>query len=231
MYSCKHAKKILILLTAGAMFMAYSCSSASPVPSSTATRIDFSVTPEFSESEFHEGTGSTSLSFPLSYLPAMFSLTTMGGTNSVIKTASNRDYESIVILNTKSMRENHVGISSIVVEKGSISVSIEASEDWRLMILPLSESNFLAVPGKVKGTSDYLFILEGSEPNYLRLTYEQEHQAITIRIFNGQDIDTLVATMMPYDEWSPIPNDTNAIQVVGSGSWVLEIVQSADTID
>jgi hypothetical protein len=229
--SISHTRKTRSAFSLVLIIAVVSCSPSSPPPSSTSTPTNFSGPPIFDKSESYHGTGSTDLAFPVSYLPAMFSLATMGGTSSVIKTAANRDFESIVVFNTQSVRENDVGISSVQIEGDTTTVSIEAIDEWWLTAFPLSEANFLAVPGKVKGNGEYLFILEGAQPQYLHLTKEQENQAITLMTFDGHDRESLFSTTRAYDNWIPIPKKAIMLQIVGDGSWEIEVVQSADIID
>jgi len=231
MQSRERARKVLSLLFLVLLLTASSCSISSPLPSKTSTPTDFSGLPVFDKSESYHGSGSTDLTFPVSYLPAMFSLATMGGTSSVLKTAANRDFESIVVFNTQSVRENDVGISSVEIEGDGATVSIKAIDEWWLTVIPLSEANFLAVPGKVKGNGDFLFILEGAQPQYLHLTTERENQAITLMTFTEEGRDSFFSTTRAYDDWIPVPTNTRLLQIVGVGSWAIEVVQSADIID
>jgi hypothetical protein len=231
MHSEERTRKILGLLFVVLVSTVNSCSVSSPPPPSTSTPTDFSNQPILDKSESYNGTGSTDISFPVSYLPAMFSLYTMGGTNSVIKTSANRDFESIVVLKTQSVRENDVGISDLEIDGDRITVSIKAIDEWWLSVLPLSEANFLAVPGKVNGNGEFLFILEGAQPRYIHLTTERENQAITLMTFDGQDGESLFSTTRAYDDWIPVPSNIGILQIVGVGSWAIEVVQSADIID
>jgi hypothetical protein len=231
MHSRERVREIMYLLFLVLSLNASSCSVSSPLPSKTSTPTDISVLPVFDKPESYHGTGSTDLRFPVSYLPAMFSLATMGGTSSLIKTAANRDFELIMVVNSRSVRENDVGISSVEIEGDDTTISIKAIDEWWLTVIPLSEANFLAVPGKVKGNGEFLFILEGAQPQYLHLTTEREDQAITLMTFTEEGRDSLFSTTRAYNDWIPVPTNTRLLQIVGVGSWEIEVVQTADIID
>ena len=99
---------------------------------------------------------------------------------------------------------------------------IKANGEWTIEILPVSYARILTVPGSIEGSGDEVFFLDGSKPDLVKITGNDEGRHFAVFSY-GSSSDLLVNTTDIYSGTVIVDGDTIAIEVKANGPWTIEI--------
>ncbi len=99
-------------------------------------------------------------------------------------------------------------------------LDISAVGSWTVEVEPLRAATEVVVPGKIEGSGDYVFLLDG-EPSEASISGNQDARHFAVEAYN-QGSDLLVNTTDPYEGRVRIREDAKVVVMYAVGEWTIE---------
>ena len=138
---------------------------------------------------------------------------------SVINYGSNGERIDLLV-NTTSPYQG-VRPLDFLADEHTTRFEVSASGAWTIEIIPLSNIEFVDVPGEISGTGDYVFGLRGN-PDTAAIQGNSTSNFFAV-ISYGNQRNLLVNTTDPYEGVVIVPSGTLIIEVQASADWVIDI--------
>jgi len=100
---------------------------------------------------------------------------------------------------------------------------INASGQWEIQVLPLSQVRREQIPGTITGTGDDIVFLDGANPDLLQVDATKAKGNFVIWAY-GDRRDLVVNEIAPYQGTVVVSRDTMILVISeGGGEWTMEV--------
>jgi hypothetical protein len=170
---------------------------------------------------FLKGSGDSVVDVPKWDDPAILDIIYTGAHNFIVENYSSNGDQIDLLVNTIGSYHGRRPID-FRSDEYTTRLSIKASGQWEIQVLPLDEITRLNIPGTYNGVGDDVIAITGGTPDLLTADASSaSHNFIVMGYGNISDL--LINEIAPYSGTVILSSDTIVLEIIATGSWSLQV--------